>query len=173
MRIPIFYFNSTWWCANVKTIPNRPSWHQVLIKNKNVGFAHSHFNKDRSQINLGSLWESVHTRLDRSQFAFERSHSDRFWLRSISDWSNPFFVCVCVFQVCVSVSSLCLCSKSLSVFQVFVCVCICVESLCLCFKSAFQVCVCVQSFCSMWNTRLSKYNVQCNVMYILIILRHN
>ena len=126
MRIPIFYFNSTWWCANVKTIPNRPSWHQVLIKNKNVGFAHSHFNKDRSQINLGSLWESVHTRLDRSQFAFERSHSDRFWLRSISDWSNPFFVCVCVFQVCVSVSSLCLCSKSLSVsvsvLKVFVCV---------------------------------------------------
>ena len=32
------------------------------------------------------------TRLDRSQFAFKRSHSDRFWLRSISDWSNSLSV---------------------------------------------------------------------------------
>ena len=37
------------------------------------------------KIDPGLLWESVQTRLDRSQFAFERSHSDRFWLRSISD----------------------------------------------------------------------------------------
>ena len=40
-------------------------------------------------------WESVHTRLDRSQvesqFAFKRSHLDRFWLRTTSDWSN-FYV---------------------------------------------------------------------------------
>ena len=28
------------------------------------------------------------TRLDRSQFAFKCSHSDRFWLKSISDRSN-------------------------------------------------------------------------------------
>ena len=46
---------------------------------------------DRFQIAPGSLWESVHTGLDRSQtrldpsqFAFERSHPHRFWLRSIS-----------------------------------------------------------------------------------------
>ena len=46
----------------------------------------------RFEIDLRSLWESVHARLDRSldqsQFAFERSHSDRFGLRSISDRSN-------------------------------------------------------------------------------------
>ena len=41
-----------------------------------------------TKIDLSSLWESVHTHLDRSQFAFERSHSDRFGLRWISDRSN-------------------------------------------------------------------------------------
>ena len=51
--------------------------------------------RDYGLIDLCLLWESVHTyldraqtRLDRSQFAFERSHSDRFWVRSISDRSN-------------------------------------------------------------------------------------
>ena len=43
---------------------------------------------DRSEIDLTSHWESVHTHLDRSQFAFERSHSDRLGLRSIWDRSN-------------------------------------------------------------------------------------
>ena len=47
-----------------------------------------HTHLDRSWIDLSSLWESVHTHLDRSQFAFERSHSGRFGLRSIWDRSN-------------------------------------------------------------------------------------
>ena len=52
-----------------------------------------------TQNDPGLLWESVYTRLgrsqtrlDRSQFAFERLHSDRSGLRSISDRSNHLFV---------------------------------------------------------------------------------
>ena len=43
---------------------------------------------DRSQFALRKCSHSFRWILDRSQFAFERSHSDRFGLRSISDRSN-------------------------------------------------------------------------------------
>ena len=46
---------------------------------------------DPSHVDAGSLWESVHSCLDRSQFTFKRSHSDRFWLRSISERSEEHF----------------------------------------------------------------------------------
>ena len=46
--------------------------------NKNCVVFRLHTKIDLSWIDLSSLWESVHIHLDRSQFAFERSHSDHF-----------------------------------------------------------------------------------------------
>ena len=43
---------------------------------------------DRSQFALRNCSRSFRSISDWSQFVLERSHSDRFWLRSISDRSN-------------------------------------------------------------------------------------
>ena len=68
---------------------------QSLCNNSNTNKGDVHTKIDPSWIDLRSISvrfekcsHSFRSILDRSQFAFERSHSDRFGLRSISDRSN-------------------------------------------------------------------------------------